>query len=118
MTKEEIVRRLRALLATKPEERPIKVERLAHVAGLSLRGLRHIAAEGTMQDASRVRLARALTWVENDQVVVKKTPNRPTVVTIRPPQPPQENVLAVDLTKDGPKVRIKAVNPRTFPRRV
>lgn len=115
MNEKEVIRRLRALIRTTPNERPITVDRLESIAGISEGELYTIARRGSMRDSTRARLARALTWVENNQVVVRKHPNRPTEVAIVDPKPPQTIATRVEFTEGGPKVRFVALNPLTFP---
>ena len=94
MKDQEIVRRLRALIKMAPKDRPISIDRLELVAGVSDNEVYEVARVGRMQEKTRVRLGRALTLVENDQVVVKRGngnsfPPTPPKVTVRAPQPPQ-----------------------------
>ena len=119
MNDEEIVRRLRALIALPPKQRPISVERLEKVAGVADNEVYEVARVGRMQKKTRARLSRALTLVENDQLVIKRGqsnsfPPVPASVTIRAPQPKQLNVQRVEFTAQGPKVRFVATNPRAF----
>jgi hypothetical protein len=120
MTKDEIVRRLKALIAIAPKLRPISVDKLEHVAGIADNEVHKIAKRGTMQEKTRVRLERALLLVENDQLVFKRGvgttfPPTPAKMTIRDPKPPQVNVQRVEFTENGPRIRFVATNPRAFP---
>src|SRR5258708_11138879 len=115
----EIVRRLRALIALPPKDRPISINKLELVAGVSDNEVYEVARVGRMQEKTRLRLSRALTLVENDQVVVKRGkghsfPHTPPTVTVRAPQPQQRNVQRVTFTSQGPKVEFVAKNPRAF----
>jgi hypothetical protein len=79
-----------------------------------------VARVGRMQKKTRLRLGRALTLVENDQLVFKRGvgntfPPKPPKVTLRPAKPPQVNVSQVIFTRGGPRVRMVATNPRAFP---
>lgn len=119
MTAAEIVRRLNALLALPPKERPISVYYVEELAGLARGQVREIAKAGRMHERTRIRLERALTWVENDQVRIVKHhggPNgsRPSDVTIEAPRPPQVTVHIIQFSKQGPRVRSLALNPRAF----
>lgn len=114
MTREEVARRLAALLAQKPEERPISFVRLDQLCGFYQGTSRDIARVGRMANSSYTRLDRALTWVENDQVVVTRKQHAPSDITIRPPRPPQVTVTLVKFTAQGPKLRSLALNPRAF----
>ena len=114
------MRRLRALIALAPKDRPISINKLELIAGVSDNEVYEVARVGRMQEKTRVRLSRALTLVENDQVVVKRGngnsfPHTPPKVTVRAPQPQQRNVQRVTFTSQGPKVEFVATNPRTFP---
>lgn len=120
MKDEEIVRRLRALIALPPKQRPISIDRLEKVAGVSDNEVYEVARVGRMQKKTSTRLGRALTLVEGDQLVIKRGqsnsfPPVPAKVTIRPPQPKQVNVQRVEFTSRGPVVRFVATNPRAFP---
>ena len=117
MNEVEIVRRVRALVATPPDRRPISVDRVEQLAGLGNGVLYEIGKRGTMSAATRSRLARALVWVENDQVHVKRRANKPSLIRILDPKPPQEVLSSVQMTTKGPRVRFLAVNPRAFPHR-
>lgn len=116
--KAEVIRRLRALVATAAADRLIPIERLAQVAGVHDETIYAIAKHWHIgSDVIWRRLARALVWVENDQLMIHKRPNKPTRVTIREPQPPQENVTRVVMVKGKPRLEFQPVNPRTFPHR-
>lgn len=111
----EIVRRIRALLAMPESERPISVDRLESIAGISDGLVYKIAKSGVMQQKSIVRLSRALELVENDQIAVKMVHKKPSQVSIRSPKPPQINVQRVTFVNGRPKIEIIAINPRAFP---
>lgn len=117
MTDDEIVRRIRALLATPPEKRPFTVNRLERLAGLAKDHVPKIAKWGGMKPATARRLARALTLFENDQVVATRSfhRNKPDKITIRAPQPPIERRMGIVFTKHGPRIEKRVVNPNTFP---
>lgn len=116
MNEKEVIRRLRAIVALPRESRPIPLSRLEQLAGLSDGELYTIEKRGTLSERTRIRLAKALSWVENDQVVVKKTPNRPTVISIVEPKPPCEIEPHVHISTEGVRIRYRALNPRTFPK--
>ena len=121
MTAAEILRRLRALIAMEPKKRPVTIDRLERVAGVSDNTVYDICRNGTMQEKTRARMERALTLVENDQLVVKPRSGTAALFrtksseSVRAPQPPQVNVQRVTFTERGPRVVTTAVNPRTFP---
>lgn len=115
MNEAEITRRLRALIATPRESRYIPIDRLGQLAGLGKGEVYEIARRGTMRESTRLRLAQALTWVENDQVMVKKRPQKPTLITIREPRPPTVVTTRIEMTKQGPRLLFVGQNPRTFP---
>lgn len=115
MDEKEVIRRLRALIATPPESRPIAIDRLGQLASLGKGEVYEIAKRGTMRSTTRMRLGRALTWVENDQVVIKRRVQKPSLVTIRPPQPPTVVRTRIEMTKQGPRLLFVGKNPRTFP---
>jgi hypothetical protein len=117
------MRRIRALAKMHPRERPISLDRLEQIAAMPDSGIDQLLqGKGGMQERTRIRLSRALEWVENDQVVVGKVQGirgggtRPATVTIRAPQPPQVTVRQIQFTSSGPKVRFVAINPRAFPK--
>jgi len=119
LSADELVRRVRALLAMPPQKRPISLYYLEMLAGLSGGAAREIAKTGRMREESRIRLERAFTWIENNQVTIKKRPggpmgSRPAEVTIGPPKPPQVTVSVVRFTATGPKIRSVAFNPLAF----
>lgn len=103
-----------------PKDRPISINKLELVAGVSDNEVYEVARVGRMQEKTRVRLGRALSLVENDQVVVKRGngnsfPPTPPKVTVRAAQPPQVNVQRVTFGMGGPRVEFVATNPRAFP---
>lgn len=117
MTNEEILRRLGALMEMKPGTRPVTLFTLGRLAGIKPSNLMAIVKEQrTMHEPTRIRLSRALQWVENDQVVKKQNRTRKRdLITIRPPQPPQKIISKVELSPAGPKMRFLALNPNQFP---
>jgi hypothetical protein len=120
VTANEIVRRIRRLLALSSKDRPISVDRLEDVACIGDNEVYKIARSGRMTEATRIRLERALTLVENDQLIVKRGigntfPPTPASYAVRPPKPPQMNVQRVEFTARGPRIRTVATNPRAFP---
>lgn len=122
MTPKEILRRIRALVAMHPSERPISLDRLEQLSGYSGDLSVIIEGKGGMHERTRIRLGRALEWVENDQVVIGKIQGKrgggstSASVHIRAPQPPQVTVRRVTFTPGGPRIQFVAVNPRTFPK--
>lgn len=120
MSVEEIVRRLRALLALPARQRPISVDKLEKVAGIANNEVYPIAKNGKMQEKTRARLEYALKLVENDQLVIKNSHGaalfrKPGTIAVRAPQPPQVTVRRITFTEHGPRVRFEVVNPRAFP---
>lgn len=118
-----MLRRLRALIALPEGERPISIGRLERLAGVSENEVYKVARRGTMIERTRLGLARALTLVENDQLVYRQG-NRKSIykaeradrVEQRAPRPPQKNVSRLAFTSSGPRVVFDAVNPRAFPK--
>ncbi len=115
MEQDEVIRRLRALLAIPPGQRPISIDMLERAAGISASEVYQIVKRSYMQAGTHRKLARALTLLENDQLVIKFRPNRPTEITVRAPQPPQRLVRVVEVTSKGVKIRTVAQNPNAFP---
>lgn len=123
MTPDEIRRRLRALIALPKDERPISIDRLEQVAGVSENAVYTVARGEAMQERTRVRLAKALLLVENDQVVIRRG-NRTSIepderrdrILTRAPRPPMQTHTRLAFTPAGPKVVFEAVNPRAFPK--
>jgi len=122
MTAKEILRRIRALVAMHPSERPISLDRLEQLAGINGEVAHMLRGKGSMHERTRIRLSRALEWVENDQVVVGKVQGKrgggstSASVHLRAPQPPQVTVRQIQFTSSGPKVRFVALNPNAFPK--
>jgi hypothetical protein len=100
-----------------PGERYITIDRLESMASIANGVVYEIAKTGRMSTTSRTRLARILEWVENDQIRVKRRPNRPTLISIEDPKPPQETITTVAMTARGPRVQFRAINPRAMPHR-
>lgn len=125
MTDAEIMRRLKALIATPRDKRPIAIHCLEVLAGLGEKRLYSLARGNfKMHKRTREALARAFTLVENDQVVVTRAhrgggwdrrPGEPDVLTIVEPKPPCVAVPRVRLTATGPRLEYVAQNPRAFP---
>ena len=118
MTDGEVVRRLRVLVALPEEARPVSITRLEQVAGMAHGEVYEVARRGTAQPNTFRRLSRALEFVENDQIRVRRRANKPSVITIADPKPPQETVMSVRLEADGLKVRTGFHNPRALPDRL
>lgn len=114
MTDHEILRRLRVLLSMHPDERPISVDRLEKLVGVDDCVYDAMRRKG-FHAQTRIRLARALTLVENDQVVAKRAGIKPFEITIRPPQPPVRIVPVIEFSGAPPKIRFLAQNPNAFP---
>lgn len=98
-----------------PGARPISIGSLCKLAGLGPSAVYQITEQGTCRQSTVVRLARALTWIENDQVVIKRRGPLRAEVTIREPRPPQRTVTQIEMTKQGPRLRFVAQNPNVFP---
>lgn len=117
MDDEEVLRRIRALVAMPQRKRPISVSQLALIAGVSPLVARTVAERGRMMKGTRVRFERALKLIENGQVSVRFPGGRAGgVITVRDEvRPPQVNIRRIEFTAKGPQVRMVAVNPFTFP---
>lgn len=115
MTDHEILRRLRVLLAMHPDERPISIDRLEKLVGVEDCVYDAVRGKKSFHVQTRIRIARALTLVENDQVVAKKKHLGPYEFTIRPPQPPVKIVPVIQFTGAPPKIRFLAQNPNALP---
>ena len=116
MSKEEIIRRLRVLEAIPYGERPVSFRRIAKLAGMSgqhgqLRGNHKAAFDENMRASTQARLSQALTWIENNQVGVK----RKSDLTIRAPAPRCEMRMRYRVTEKGFEVVKVAVNPLALP---
>lgn len=120
----EVLRRLRALIALAPGERPISIDRLEQVADVGENEVYKLArGVAKMSERTRIKLARALTLVENDQLVVRPG-NRKSIepeerrdrILTRPARPPMQTHARLAFTPGGPKVVFEAVNPRAFPK--
>ncbi len=118
MTDEEVVRRLRVLIALNPGDRPISIGRLETIAGMAHGEVYEVAKRGTAMPNTFRRLSRALEFVENDQVIVRQRQNKPSIVTIGDPKPAQQSVMSVRLESDGLRVRTGFHNPRALPDRL
>lgn len=120
MTEDEVIRRLRALIAMPAEYRPITLYRLERLAGIAINSVYKIAREGTIGKKNTARLGKAFELVENDQVVVKKNPkatggSEAATVSIGPVKPPMVIIHRVRFTASGAKIEMIPVNPRAFP---
>lgn len=119
MTKSEIVRRLRALIALPVKARPISITVLEELAALHKRAIYEIVETRAMSERTRIRLERALVWIENDQVryTAKKNfvPNQERDVKIEEPKPPCLTVQIIRFTDKGPRIKQVAYNPNAFP---
>lgn len=117
MTGPEIIERLRALKALPPDARPIPILQLEQLAGLARGTVEKILhGSGNLMEKTRVRLERALSWVENDQVRVRRGGYRNSAneYTIAAPNPPQVNVTTVKFTSRGPRISLTPYNPRAL----
>lgn len=114
MTDHEILRRLRVLLAMHPDDRPISINRLEQLVGVE-DCVYDAVRKKSFHAQTRIRLARALTLVENDQVVVNKKLHATPKFTIRPPRPPVKIVPVIHFTGAPPKIRFLAQNPNALP---
>lgn len=115
LTEAEVIRRLRALLAMPPAERPISIDMLERAAGISASEIYPIAKRGSMMAGTLRKLGRALLLLENDQLVIHRHPNLKAEITVRAPQPPLRMVRVVEVTAKGPRLRLVAQNPNAFP---
>jgi len=116
MTKEEILRRLQAICAMEREKRPFTVRLLGKLAGMAHYNVFHTAAgRRPIGKKAKLRLERALTQLENAEVVIKRHGSKRHSIEFVPPKPPQENIPRVRLGPNGPVMEWVAVNPNTFP---
>ena len=115
MTVDEILRRICALVAMPPSARPISIERLADIAGVSKRTIYDISFGEKIRKHTAVRLEKALVLLENDQIRFKIYRNKPSVVSIVDPHPPQVTIQRVTFQNGRPKVSFQAINPLAFP---
>jgi len=125
MDKEEVMRRLKALLDMPVEDRPITVYRLEWLAGLSKCAIYQIVKTGVLGKKTISRLEKAFLIVENDQIVVKKrqfvSGSRPggsikaEVEISEVKKPPMVMVRRVHFTKSGIKTELVPTNPLSFP---
>lgn len=93
---EEIVKRLRHLVDLPPDKRPISVHKLGRVAGVQDHVIYKIHKNGTMQPKTKVRMEKALTWLENG---------------MDEQQPKQVIVRRVTFTSKGPRISMVTRNP-------
>jgi hypothetical protein len=125
MDKEEILRRLRALLEMPVEDRPITIYRLERLAGLAKCSIYQIAKSGALGKRGCIRLKKALLILENNQLVVKK---RQFIAGSKPggsekaevsisdvKKPPFIMVKRVHFTANGPRIEFIPTNPNSFP---
>lgn len=121
MTKAEIIRRLRKLVALPLKERPISVALLEELAALHKRAVYEIIETQAMSERTRIRLERALTWVENDQVRSPKMtlfkPGQKREVSIGEPKKPCLTISVVRFTRNGPQITQVAYNPNALQER-
>lgn len=126
MNTEEILRRLRCLIAIPKAERPISVSELERVAGVYGGSAWIAVRDSAMTEKTRLRFERALTLLENDQIKHKPPPPTPRKhanlivkkkgeLYIGPPKPQQVNVTHVSFKSGKPKLRFVALNPKAFP---
>jgi hypothetical protein len=116
---EEIMRRLRALFATPPKERPFSVPVLAHVSGIRESHLWRAAKshKGMYREQQR-RLERAFTLLENGQVEARRVSKaRGTYeITVYEDTLPEQTMLTrIRMTDRGPVLDWVAVNKAAFP---
>ena len=123
MTREEAMRRLKALLDMSQEDRPISIRRLEKLAGFNSCDLYKISRQAQLSDKAHARLSIAFTLLENDQISIKhralkgfKNGRRiPSEVTIGTPKPPLVMVKRVRFTPAGAKIEFVPTNPLAFP---
>lgn len=124
MNKEEALRRIRALTALPPEDRPISIYRFEKLAGLSANVLYAIARTGDLGPKTLVRVSLAFERLENNQFQVGKRKaiagakpggSKKAETVIVPPNPPMVMVRRVHFTATGPKVQLVPTNPLAFP---
>src|SRR2546430_14120828 len=100
-----------------PKDRPISVNKLELVAGVSDNEVYEVARVGRMQEKTRLRLGRALTLIENDQVLVKRgngnsfPPTPPKATALAKAQPPQVNSQRGAFTAAGARGEFVAPKP-------
>lgn len=121
----EIVRRLRVLQAMPAEERPISIYRLEYLAGITPNLIYKITKTGRIGVKTVARLSRALSFVENDQVVIERhraiagaNPGGSIAakVTIRRElKPPLVVVKRVTFNGARPRIEFIPTNPLAFP---
>lgn len=117
MTKKEILKRLRVLVSLPRAARPISVYALEQLAALHKRAIYEILENQSMSERTRVRLERALKWVENDQVKFRRpggAMNERREVVIEEPSPPCLTIKVVKLTDKGPRLTTAAYNPNAL----
>lgn len=132
LTKDEIVRRLRALLAMPPALRPVTLYELAELACLERKRLYYIAglekppgftwdigAKG-MQDSTQASLSRVFEWIEAGRVSSEKT-RRPFMkkapLRVLPEGvQPCVQMRRIKFDADGFRIERVYVNPLSFPK--
>lgn len=118
MTDEEVVRRLRVLVALPGEARPVSITRLEQIAGMAHGEVYEVAKRGTAQPNTFRRLSRALEFVENDQLVIRRRQGKPSIITISDPKPPQKAVMSIRIDGAGLRMQTGFENPRALPDRL
>jgi hypothetical protein len=119
MTREEVRRRITALIALPKEKRPITTWKLAQLAGGHFQDIYAIAKGAYLGKDRAAQYAKVLELVEGDQIEVRNKKGirgNVHIVTVRAdPRPRQLRVQQVHFTNEGPKIRTLTVNPGAFP---
>jgi hypothetical protein len=119
MTRDECMRRLRALIAMPASERPFSIGLLEKLTGISNGHLRRdaIVLNGMYREKHR-QLDRAFTLLENGQAQIKtgwKAFGPYKVITHEEPRPVQSMLTRIRITERGPVLDFVAVNKAAFP---
>lgn len=123
LAKDEIVRRIRALMEIPERERPISIHTLHKLCGLDPMGreLWRVARNGDLGKGLQIRISRGLELLENNQfdiVLLGKNARQGIRVDILDtPRPPVKIENRVQISPDGVKMVRYAYNPLTFPDR-
>jgi hypothetical protein len=118
MTRDEVRRRITALVQMPKEKRPITTWKLAQLAGGHFQDVYAIAKGAPLGEDRAAKYAKVFELVEGDQIEVKKGGGLTNqhFVTVKPePKPRQMRVRQVHFTNEGPKIRMLTVNPGAFP---
>lgn len=123
LSKEEILRRIRALMDLPERERPISIHALHKLCGIDplTRELWRIARMGDFGKGMQIRISRGLKLLENNQfevVLLGKHANKGTrIEVLDTPRPPVKIENRLQISPDGVKMVRYAYNPLSFPDR-